>query len=54
MKKISKVNVGTSLVVQWLRVRASNAEGVGSIPGQGNEILHAAFCSQKKKRKENQ
>ena len=27
--------VGTSLVVQWLRLRAPNAGGLGSIPGQG-------------------
>lgn len=26
---------GTSLVVQWLRVCASGAEGVGSVPSQG-------------------
>ena len=24
------------LVVQWLRLHASNAGGLGSIPGQGN------------------
>ena len=27
--------MGTSLVVQWLRIRAPNAGGPGSIPGQG-------------------
>ena len=26
---------GTALVVQWLRLRALSAEGLGSIPGQG-------------------
>ena len=26
---------GTSLVVQWLRLRAPNAGDLGSIPGQG-------------------
>ena len=26
---------GTSLVVQWLRLHATNAGGVGLIPGQG-------------------
>ena len=31
---------GTSLVVQWLRLHASNAEGVGSIPGVGTKIPH--------------
>ena len=39
---------GTSLVVQWLRLCAPNAGGLGSIPGQGTrscrsqlKILHA-------------
>ena len=27
--------MGASLVVQWLRLRAANAGGPGSIPGQG-------------------
>ena len=31
-------NMGTSLPVQWLRLQASNARGVGSIPGQGATI----------------
>ena len=31
----------TSLAVQWLRLRASIAGDVGSIPGQGTKILHA-------------
>ena len=26
---------GTSLVVQWLRLSAPNAEGLDSVPGQG-------------------
>ena len=29
------VKVGTSLVVQWLRLHAPNAGGLGSIPGRG-------------------
>ena len=29
----------TSLVVQWLRLHASNAGDAGSIPGQGTKIL---------------
>ena len=33
--KEKKMRRGTSLVVQWLRFRAPNAEGPGSIPGQG-------------------
>ena len=32
---------GNSLVVQWLRLCASNAGGVGLIPGQGTRIPHA-------------
>jgi len=31
----------TSLVVQWLRLHASNAGDAGSIPGQGTKILYA-------------
>ena len=40
---------GTSLVVRWLRLWASNARGVGSIPGWGTKISHAARHGQKKK-----
>ena len=40
---------GTSLAVQWLRFRTSNAGGVGSIPGQGTKIPHAAWPKEKKK-----
>ena len=35
----------TSLVVQWARLRTSNAGEMGSIPGQGTKILHATGCS---------
>ena len=41
--------LGTSLAVQWLRFCASNAGGMGSIPGGGTKIPHAACHSQKKK-----
>ena len=44
-----KISPGTSLVVQWLRLHASNAGGPGLIPGQGTrshmlqlKIPHAA------------
>ena len=37
------VYLGTSLVVQWLRLCASNAGGVGSIPGQGAKIPYASW-----------
>ena len=32
---------GTSLVVQWLRLRSSNAGGAGLIPGRGTKIPHS-------------
>ena len=34
--------LGTSVVVQWLRLRTPNAGGWGSIPGQGtgSHLLH--------------
>ena len=32
-------------MVQWLRLRASNAGGAG--PGWGTKIPHAAWCGQK-------
>ena len=44
---------GTFLVVQWLRLRTSNAGDEGLIPGQGTEIPHAAPASSSKKKKKN-
>ena len=41
----------TSLVVQWLRLCASTAGGLGLIPGQGTKIPHATWHNQKKKNK---
>ena len=40
--------VGNSLAVQWLGPWASTAGGMGSIPGRGTKIPHAARRSQKK------
>ena len=41
-----KVCLGTSLVAQWIRLHAPNAEGLGSIPGQGTRShMHAATKS---------
>ena len=37
------------MVVQWLRLRASNAGGMGSIPGQGTKIPHATTKKKKDK-----
>ena len=34
-KKIIKIKIGTSLVVQWLRLCAPNTGGPGLIPGRG-------------------
>ena len=33
--------LGTSLVVQWLRLCTASAGGVGLIPGRGTKIPHA-------------
>ena len=38
-------------MVQWLRLHASIAGGIGSIPGWGTKILHAAQWPKKKKKK---
>ena len=38
---------GTSLIVQWLRLWAATAGGMGSIPGQETKILHAVRHGQK-------
>ena len=40
-------------MVQWLRLCAPKAGGMGSIPGWRTKILHAAWCNQKKERKKN-
>ena len=55
-KKVEKAflklyNVGTSLVVQGLRLRTSNARGAGLIPGPGTKIPHAPWHDQKIKNK---
>ena len=41
---------GTSLAVQGLRLHASNAEGMGLIPGQGTKIPHALRQGQNKQK----
>ena len=46
-----KMQSGTSLAIQWLRLPASAAGCAGSIPDQGTESLHAVWCSQKLKGK---
>ena len=47
---IKKIYIGTSLVVQWLRLCTSTAGGAGLIPGQGTVIPSAVHCGQKKKK----
>ena len=44
---------GTSLVVRWLKLGAPNAEGTGSIPGQGTKISHAKTIKITKIKKKN-
>ena len=41
----------TSLVVQWLRLQASNEGDMSSIPGQGTKIQHGNVVRQKRKKK---
>ena len=45
-----KDSVGPFLAVQGLRLHTSNAEGMGSNPGQGTKIPHAIQHSLKKKK----
>ena len=41
----SNADPGTSLAVQWLRLCASTARGMGSVPGQRTEItVHGMWC----------
>ena len=39
--QLEKGGLGTSLVVQWLRLCTSIARGTGSIPGRGTKIPQA-------------
>ena len=41
-----KLNSWTSLEVQWLKLSASTAGAVSSIPGWGTKILHIKRCGQ--------
>ena len=56
LSSILKKRGGNSPEVQWLRLHAFIAEGVGSIPGRVTKIPQAAWYSQKinpKKTKQN-
>ena len=46
-----KVDGGTTLVVQLLRLQASTAGGMCSVAGQGNKIPYTAGHGQKEKKK---
>ena len=46
--------MGTSLAVQWLRLCASSAGGMGSIPGQGTKIPHATQRGKKTEKNKEQ
>ena len=50
---ILKMSYGTSLAVQWLKLCASIARGMGLIPGQGSKIPHVAQNKNLKKKKTN-
>ena len=50
MKKHFKITVETSLAVQWLRLHALSAGGMGFDPWLGTKIPQAAQCSQKYKK----
>ena len=43
----NSVPLGTSLVIQWLRLFPSSARDAGSIPGWRTKIPHATWSSQK-------
>ena len=38
------LDLGNSLVVQWLGLHIFTASGLGSIPGQGTKIPQAISC----------
>ena len=42
------MKLGTSLVVQWLRLHAANAEDACLIPGWGSCMLHSVVKNLKK------
>ena len=53
-RSILKGKIGTSLVVQWSVLQASNAGDTGSIPGHRTKIPPAAWCSQTTTNKQQQ
>ena len=49
---LKRENLGTSLVVQWLRLHAPNAGGTGLIPCRGTKIPHAQGTAKEKEKKQ--
>ena len=49
---VTDIVFGNSLGVQWLKLGAFTAVGLGLIPGQGTKISQAAQCGRKKKKRE--
>ena len=45
--------MGTSLVIQWIRLQASNVGHMGSVPGQGTKIAPCHAVQQKKNNNNN-
>ena len=48
-RKISRWKCRTSLVVQWLRILASTARGIGLIPGREDPVCRKVWPKKKKK-----
>ena len=46
-----RISTGTFLGVEWLRLHAPMAAGIGWVPGQKTNTQHAVKCSQKQKTK---
>lgn len=50
-KRCGQNNSRGFLEAEWLRLQASSAGGIGSIPGQGTKFPQATWCSKKIKKK---
>ena len=50
MRCLRNIQIGTFLVVQWLRSHAFNARGAGVISGQGTKIPHATWSGHREKK----
>ena len=50
LRCLRNIQIGTFLVVQWLRSHAFNARGTGVISGQGTKIPYAIQSGQREKK----